>query len=452
MMFYVTLISATCIIVALMLLIWLRTRNVAFPLGIAFLYYWSLYGAWSIIADKTGGESGMHYQYLEEKLFAVNLDNDYLLTLVLYSLFIIIVELIVLFLYKKCKTPKRTPSLLGTVNHRTVLIIGSIAGTVSFLIVSSAIVYSFRSGMSAYVITRIPGEVGNLFTLHQVLNRVALFSGAIGVAIFLSSQDAMFFTSRRSRLILFLYVLLLASMYSFCLVLGNKNELFASFVLFLLVYLTNSNHPKRNSYVVFSILVLFAIGVVDLVRGLPLDNLSGIRIGDLRDAVRAIGSSNEAFGAHFSLYGALHYDIPITYGSSIISLATSIVPRIFWPNRPADIYFYYADRIGAVEGQGYAIHHATAWYLNFGYVGIAMGAALFGWLWVKLYNSYNLLDRRKQKLANVVIFIAPIAFTSNIPNLIRAGMEAYKGVLVDAFLTPSLILFCSLFRINLFRK
>ena len=47
--------------------------------GIAALYYWSLYGAWYIVIDKTGGFSGKNYQYLEGKMFPIALDRDYLI-------------------------------------------------------------------------------------------------------------------------------------------------------------------------------------------------------------------------------------------------------------------------------------------------------------------------------------------------------------------------------------
>ena len=40
------------------------------------LYYWTLYGAWYIVIDKTGGFSGKNYHYLEYKLFPISLDPD----------------------------------------------------------------------------------------------------------------------------------------------------------------------------------------------------------------------------------------------------------------------------------------------------------------------------------------------------------------------------------------
>ncbi len=55
----------------------------------AALYYWTLFGAWYIVIDKTGGFSGKNYHYLEYKLFPISLDGNYMLTLALYAGFII---------------------------------------------------------------------------------------------------------------------------------------------------------------------------------------------------------------------------------------------------------------------------------------------------------------------------------------------------------------------------
>jgi len=35
--------------------------------------------------------------------------------------------------------------------------------------------------------------------------------------------------------------------------------------------------------------------------------------------------------------------------------------------------------VGAIQNQGYSLHHATGWYLNFGYFGVALGAVVMAW-------------------------------------------------------------------------
>jgi hypothetical protein len=93
MIHYLCLFVFTLIIYFLTWKIWKKTKQIAFPIGISLLYYWSLLGAWFIIFDgltgQKGKEFGHHYYYLFEKMFPVHADNSYLLTISLYALFII---------------------------------------------------------------------------------------------------------------------------------------------------------------------------------------------------------------------------------------------------------------------------------------------------------------------------------------------------------------------------
>lgn len=54
--FYLLLTGVTIVILLLAGLVWSRTRHLSFPLGIGLIYYWSLFGAWSIVQDRLGGE------------------------------------------------------------------------------------------------------------------------------------------------------------------------------------------------------------------------------------------------------------------------------------------------------------------------------------------------------------------------------------------------------------
>ena len=57
MEFYLVLAASTVGIAGLAALLYARTVSLSFPLGIAFLYFWSLYGGWSIVADGLGADS-----------------------------------------------------------------------------------------------------------------------------------------------------------------------------------------------------------------------------------------------------------------------------------------------------------------------------------------------------------------------------------------------------------
>ena len=108
MEYFALLAIATTVIVVLAAALYRRRRDVGTLVGIAALYYWSLFGAWYIVIDKTGGFSGKNYGYLEGKLFSIALDQNYMIALGLYAGFIILVELTLLL----AVTPVRRTALL----------------------------------------------------------------------------------------------------------------------------------------------------------------------------------------------------------------------------------------------------------------------------------------------------------------------------------------------------
>ena len=113
--------------------------------------------------------------------------------------------------------------------------------------------------------------------------------------------------------------------------------------------------------------------------------------------------------------------------------------RALWPNRPLDIYFYYSDAVGAIPNQGYSLHHATGWYLNFGISGILLGAVVLGGVWAACIRSQSSVEQRLGA-SKVFAIIAPWLFVAYLPPLIRAGPEGYKGWILEAVLIPVAVL------------
>ncbi|MCP4293192.1 MAG: hypothetical protein GY780_15315, partial [bacterium] len=166
----------------------------------------------------------------------------------------------------------------------------------------------------------------------------------------------------------------------------------------------------------------------------------------LTDAIGSFGqilTSNEGFSAHFSMYGVLHYSVPITWGTSITSLLASGVPRLFWASRPESVYYHYASSVGASMDQGYTIHHATAWYLNFGFTGIIFGASLLGFLWARLFQNTVIRIQGNSLLVSIFPAVGFAFFTGGLPGLIRGGIESYKAVILYSLLAPFLVLLLS---------
>lgn len=439
---YFTLLgAATLVIGALAAVLYAQRRDAGLIVGIAALYYWSLYGAWSIVIDKTGGFSGQHYQYLESKMFPIALDGQYLLTLALYSGFIILVELTLLAALSR-RRERPIPRLV--LRHEAILLTGLAAGVGSYLVIRDQLSVAWATHTSAYWYTRAQGD--QWFTLHQVLNRVALIPPAIGMATLAAGRRSRFFVNVSRRYTWAAYIALTGAMGAFTFVLGNKNEVFTALLTGVLAYAGSVQRPHwwKVGLVVAAGLWFFA--AVDFFRATPISGIGAAvfaRGQDSSDVSHFIATSNEAFAAHFSLYGVLAAGTAPKFGYSLYSLACSVIPRVLWPARPRDIYLYYSESVGTIQNQGYSLHHATGWYLNFGYAGVALGAIALGLIWTACLNARQRLRRRSGMLYRLFAIIAPWVLVAGLPPLIRAGPEGYKGLLIESFLIPLGVLFAA---------
>ncbi len=436
MEFFVLLTGATVAIAVLAGAVYRRCRDVGTLVGIAALYYWSLFGAWYIVIDKTGGFSGKNYQYLEGKLFPIALDQNYLLALALYAGFILLVEITLLALALPAQRGYMSPI---TLRHEPILLIGFAAAAASALLMADKLGTAWTLNVSAYAYTR--SDTGTWFTLHQVLNRVAMIPPALGLAALAAGRDSRTLVSSGKGHALLGYLALLGCMGVFTFVLGNKNEVLTALLAGVLAYIGSARKPNWVGLGFVTIAGLWFLYTIDLFRGVPLAGLRQavvFQVEQSTDVAHFLSSSNEAYGAHFSMYGVLATDVRPRLGYSLYSLACSIIPRAFWPDRPADIYNYYADSVGAVQNQGYSLHHATGWYLNFGYPGVALGAIVMGLVWAYCLNA----RRRAASGVRFRLFAAtaPWLFAACLPALIRAGPEGYKGFLVEGVLIPVAVL------------
>ncbi len=434
MEYFALLTVATVVIAVLAAAVYRKTRDAGTLVGTAALYYWSLFGAWFIVIDKTGGFSGKHYQYLEAKLFPIVLDRDYLVALGLYAGFLILVQITLLAATSRT-TGQTIPRL--ALRHEPILAISFAAAVGSILLIEDKLSAAWSLNTSAYIYTR--SQTDDWFTLHQVLNRVALIPASIGLATLLAGDRSRYFVSVKRRYTLPGYLLLLGGMGIFTFMLGNKNEVLTALLTGVLTYLGS---VRRPSWIKVGLTVVLGLGfltAIEFFRGVPLAQMREAvseRLDESSDVAQLVTSSNEAYGAHFSMYGVLAANVEPKFGYSLYSLACSIIPRALWKDRPLDIYFYYSESVGSIQNQGYSLHHATGWYLNFGYFGVALGALVLGLAW-----SYSLNARGRVRMSTGLLFrlfatLAPWLFAACLPPLIRAGPEAYKGLLLEGVLIP----------------
>lgn len=438
MEYFAVLTVATVVIAALAFALFRKRRDYGVLVGIAALYYWSLYGAWFLVIDKTGGSSGKNYHYLEQKLFPIALDSNYMLTLGLYAGFIILVELTLLIALKR-KGRADTPRL--TLSHGPILLISFLAAAGSWYLIEDKLAAAWTLNTSAYLYTR--RETDQWFTLHQVLNHVALVPAAIGFAALLAGKQSRYFVNVVRRYTLPAYLAVFAGMGAFTFVLGNKNEVFVALVVGFLAYMGSARQPSLAKVAMVVIGGMWFLYTIDLFRGVPISEI-GQALNQHLDRATGVGrfvaSSNEAYGAHFSMYGVLANHAQPQYGYSAYALVCSIVPRVLWPERPRDIYLYYSESVGAIQNQGYSIHHATGWYLSFGYAGVGLGAVVMGLAWAFCIDAHQRIRRNSGIRYRLFAAIAPWVFVACIPPLVRAGPEGYKGLVIDGVLIPMAVL------------
>jgi len=436
---YFTLLgTATLVIAALAAALYAQRRDAGLLVGIAALYYWSLYGAWSIVIDKTGGFSGQHYQYLESKMFPIALDGQYLLTLAMYAGFIILLELTLLGALSR-RPERPIPRLI--LRHEAILFAGFAAAVGSYLAIRNQLSVAWATHTSAYWYTRSQGD--QWFTLHQVLNRVALIPPAIGLGTLAAGRRSRFFVNVERRYTWPAYLVLAAVMVGFTFVLGNKNEMFTALLTGVLAYAGSVRRPKWWKVAPVVASGAWFLAAVDFFRATPLSGIGEALIARGQtsgDVTHFVTTSNEAFAAHFSLYGVLAAGTAPKFGYSLYSLACSVIPRALWPERPRDIYLYYSESVGTIQNQGYSLHHATGWYLNFGFAGVALGAVLLGLIWTACLNARQRIRRGTGLVYRVFAIIAPWVLVAGLPPLIRAGPEGYKGLIIESFIIPMIVL------------
>jgi hypothetical protein len=434
MEYFIMLTAATAVIAALAIVLYRRRRDLGVLAGTAGLYYWSLFGAWYIVIDKTGGFSGKNYHYLELKMFPISLDGNYMLTLVLYSGFLIAVQATMLAALAR-RRERPIPRLV--LRHGPILTAGFLAGAASFYIIHDKLSLAWALNTSAYTYTRTQAD--QWFSLHQVLNRVALLPPVIGFTALLTGNRSRYFVSVRRRYTLAAYVVLFAGMGTFTFVLGNKNEVLVALLTGVLAYIASVRRPSLLKVTIVLAAGFWFLYAIDFFRAVPVAQMQEAvaqRLNEATEVAQFMTSSNEAYAAHFSLYGVLAGNVAPRFGYSLYALVCSVVPRVLWPSRPLDIYFYYSDSVGTIQNQGYSLHHATGWYLNFGMPGVLLGGVVLGLVWAYCLNAHQRIRPGSGLLFRLFATVAPWLFVAYLPPLVRAGPEGYKGLVIEAFLIP----------------
>jgi hypothetical protein len=483
--FYILLVAFSYLIFRNCVLIWKLNKDFTFPIGTLIIYYFTLGGAFIFPIDAftgfKGGSIGLHYFPIFERLFYVSFDTDYFISCGYYILFILVFQYTYILFVKRYTrindidfNQKQNLPYEVVINPYMVLAVSLSCIFVSAFIMRHEIYYAIAHENSVYLITRANNNPH--YTIHQLANEFSALIPFIAYSftIIKTNRFNIKVSDKKSSFYILLTACFIASLYiSF---LGNRREILSGLVICILIGLNQFKNIyfKRLAYIFTIVLFMFLGSNFFRSRVIPWELNSILHLeqkghmkeefteevfgprkgtnGEPVEAVRpnanldargTIGSllfSNELFYAHFSMYGAVHKKIPLTYGSSYLYLITSVIPRAIYPNRPADIYGYYAESVDAAPGQIYTIHHATACYLNFGFPGIIFGGMVLGGLFVFAFflNFYSF--KRNSTFLILLKYLISFLICGQLVTFITAGPEAYKSMILEGILIPVILL------------
>lgn len=424
---YLVLYLITAYVVINCIYISKKTSSLILAAPIAVMYYWSIFGAWSWIPMKLNGE----YDFYESIMFTVDIDKYYLESLILYSIFIVVFTSYVRHVANHSVVDKQTldkrrasyKDYIDILNDSVLyklIAFGLLVVYVKFSMKDLSIAMS--QGVSAYQLSRFHSSLGGLGSMVSFFGDTFLY---LTIPLVFS----------RKRLIKNIFVWgELAIYFSINMLLGNRGTMLCGLIMAIILCaeLYGLRKTFKPKYILIAILVLSGIQMISFVRGMPvIDILSGNYDLNFWEILRSTTQSQEQYASQISMYGVLKNDVAFTYGTSVWFLLSTLIPSFLGLPRPERIYMYYVyNTIHGKPDIGVTLHHATAWYLNFGYIGIVMGALLWGFV-------LKFFFKRRDKY---IYFYGATVFSAVSVQMIRdSGPESYKGCLLLSTIIPMLI-------------
>lgn len=398
------------------------------------LYYYSLFGAWKILRIKDTGAISDALDHLERSLTTVQINDDYVLTLLVYGTFNIMVLLGVWasFIPSWRSGTVSVSKRVFELSEVRVVTIAFGALVLSVLSLQSEITEALQSGASVYLFTRSEG--GRWFTIHQLLNRVGLASLACAWPCILLAK-------KRSAIGLFALVFCSAIWIGYLGLLGNRNEIAVAVLGGIFFYALLGGRITFSRLLPLAFMAYVVLRAIEYLRANPTEGYAtilwqAILTPDFWDPTK-LASGSESMAAHLSLYGVLSRELPFTFGSSFLYLVQSLIPLYPSGSRVSDSYEIYSRALGAPEEQGFNIHFAAGAYLNGGLLGVFVSALLLLGL-ISLVKTVCSKAYCTERFRSAGLF-AYSMFFALVPIAMRGGPEGLKGLFFEGFGIPFLV-------------
>ncbi|WP_303841278.1 O-antigen polymerase [Selenomonas ruminantium] len=402
------------------------TLILSFPLWP--IYYWSIYGCLEVVNLKNDD----NYHYIELEMMHFYLDENYILALVLYGIFILIFGMLIIEYSQKYSRRIDFNSAVELVNKENKYTLRNACFAIILLCIyysgyENDISYAKTYGVPIYEVTRQYSSLGSARMAFDFIGDLLLLMCVSNIITYSGARNRAF-------------MIILAIYFYLQLLMGNRSSLLIGGVVCILIYI-EQNGIKRmlnRKALFYTVSGFMLISLITFIRLTTVDNIMNVlgnySMDDIIDILSVGNDSIEKFAAHSSMYFSLRENLDINYGSSIYYLISSFVPGFLEVERPETIYQYYINGIGIVSNKGFTINHITAWFLNFGIVGICVGAYIWAKILIFLYDKY-----RVKKTYHT--YLMAVFFSSYAIQMIRGGgLESYKGGLLLGAVIPAFII------------
>ncbi|MGO4257753.1 hypothetical protein [Marmoricola sp. RAF53] len=423
---------------ALVVVAFRRTRDPGSTLILAFGAYWTLVGAlYFLVAKRRAG--GSVYTYLEDRLFPVNIDSVYALTLLAYAVFLLVMVCGFIALSRQHRQGGAAAlsaweRLSQTFVHPRMLALVALLTVPKIYVVRGLIAGNADAG-SLYEATRtVKGAMASQLHLYQYLNLATAYPLTIGFALWLGFQSGRkSYRPTHRALIWAVYGVLLAEVIGENALLGNRAVplvvmagLAAGWARWR--YLPSQGRARSGLTLLLvglGIAGFLGLGAIGDARGGNLTSPTAIGaslVSNLKDPANIavqIGKSAEKVAAHMSLVGVIKDG-----------------PGLRQPFA-ANSYEVYTTLVNAPADQVFTIHPVAAWWLRVGPAGIVLAGLLLA---VAVAFFQRLAFRPRGAVFSAFALPAAVLPAAGLPIImLRSGPESLRALVMELLIIPALI-------------
>ena len=417
----IAIISFACFVI-LCWLTYARSRHIAALLIPALLYLYTFHGFLISLLTNAGMLRDVDTMFLGGAPYDVSINDQFWLALVMQGVFADVYMLVLCSLVRPTASNREVREPDVVYRPMPLVIAGAVALGVGGLMWLQALTQAMASQQSLYLFFKEGGDLGVWYPVSRVLFDVASMSTGAAIGIILPRLGEP--EERRARLLALSGALGVAATLALIMgLLGDRATLFGGIIFGMIV--ASRRRVRFGRLAAVGFVALLALNIITFVRdGAVLGDTSGSSL--LAGAVNGVLVTAEA-SITFSMYAVVRFPVPTSHGMSVLFMLEALIPRFIRPERVTqDAFEYYANAVGLPPLRGWGMHFATDAYINFGILGLVIGAGILALLHGALLRQLRARPHFLFPFAGCLAAF-PIGFRAGIPGLKTMAMGLVIG-------------------------